>query len=131
MGKKSEEKVRVVKKYAEAFKKHVVMEVESGLMSRAEAAREYGVAGQRVSEWVSKYGTTKTQFIEVVMKDQKEKIQKLESEIANLHLKLSYYECLMAEMGKDYGFDVKKNSVTEELELVSSSTGETLKKYVK
>ena len=124
-------KIRVVKKYAEAFKKHVVVEIEAGLMTQAEAAREYGLASQSVSEWVAKYGTIKTQYIEVIMKDQKDKIQKLESELANAYLKLSYYDCLLSEMGKDYGFDVKKNTDTGELELVSTSTGEVLKKFVK
>ncbi len=124
-------KVRVVKKYGEAFKKHVVAEIEAGLMIQAEAVREYGLTSQSVSEWVAKYGTRKTQYIEVIMKDQKDKIQKLESELANAYLKLSYYDCLLSEMGKDYGFDVKKNSDTGELELVSTSTGEVLKKFVK
>ena len=129
--KNKEQKVRVVRRYAEAFKKHVVMEIESGLLSQAEASREYKVPNQSISEWVSKYGTIETQYVEVVMKDQKEKIRELESELANMYIKLQIYEHMMAEMGKDYGFDVKKNTATGELELIDKATGEVLKKHAR
>ena len=34
-------------------------------------------------------------------------------------------------MGKDYGFDVKKNTATGELELIDKATGEVLKKHAR
>ena len=125
------EKIRVVKKYAETFKKHVVSEVEAGVMTAMEASREYSVPRQTISDWLEKYGTMKTQFVEIVMKDQKDKIQELKSELADAYLKLKYYECLISEAGKECGFDVKKNSSTGELELVNSKTGEVLRGCVK
>ena len=124
-------KVRVVKRYAEAFKKHVVSEIESGLLNQAEASKEYGVPNQSISDWVAKYGTIEKQFIEVVMKDQKDKIAQLESEIANLHIKLGVYDCMMKAMGEDYGFTLKKNINSEELEIIDKKTGEVLRRFAK
>ena len=39
-------KVRIVKKYSESFKRHVVSEIESGLLNQSEASREYGKIGR-------------------------------------------------------------------------------------
>lgn len=124
-------KVRIVKKYSESFKRHVVSEIESGLLNQSEASREYGIPIQTVNDWVKKYGMIRKQYIEVVMKDQKDKIAELESELARVHLKLKYYDCLLAAMGEDYGFSVKKNLDSEELEIVDKSTGKVLKRFAK
>ncbi len=128
---KKSTKVRVVKKYAETFKKHVVSEIESGLLSQSEASKEYGVPRQTINEWVDRYGTIEKQFIEVVMKDQKDKIAQLESEIADLHIKLGVYDCMMKRMGDEYGFTLKKNINSEELEIIDKKTGKVLRKFAK
>lgn len=52
---KCKEKVRVIKQYAESFKKHVVLEIESGILNQAEASKEYNIPRQTISGWVDKY----------------------------------------------------------------------------
>ncbi len=43
--------------YTEAFKRHVVWEVESGRISKSEASRKYGILGHStILKWCRKYG---------------------------------------------------------------------------
>ena len=43
--------------YTEAFKRHVVGEVESGRTSQSEASRRYGILGHStILKWIRKYG---------------------------------------------------------------------------
>ena len=43
--------------FTEAFKRHVVGEVESGRISESEANRRYGILGHStILKWCSKYG---------------------------------------------------------------------------
>lgn len=127
---KCKEKVRVIKQYAESFKKHVVLEIESGILNQAEASKKYNIPRQTISGWVDKYGVIKKQFVEVIMKDQKAEIKALKEKLADMCIKLGVYECMMEEAGKDYGFTLKKNINSKELELIKKETGEVLKKYV-
>jgi len=45
-------------RYTEAFKVHVVMEIESGRITQSEANRKYGILGHStVLKWCRKYGS--------------------------------------------------------------------------
>lgn len=126
---KKEKKVRILKKYSEDFKKHVVAEIESEKLSQNAAGKHYNVPHQTISDWVKKYGTVPTQYIEVVMKDQSEEIARLKETIANLTIKLGVTECALEEACKATGKTLKKNVFTQELEIIDNETGKICQKY--
>jgi transposase len=46
--------------FSDAFKLHIVEEIESGRLTQSEANRKYGILGHStVSKWLRKYGTVK------------------------------------------------------------------------
>jgi len=75
---------RVVVKYSEAFKLHVVKELEEGKLSSMEEAKlRYGIGGgSTISKWVRKYGKNKilTKIVRVEMPDERSEIERLRKE---------------------------------------------------
>jgi len=112
--------VRKVRSYSEALKLEVVSEIESGKHTSREAGIFYNIPDTTVRDWVKRYGKVKSKNkkVEVVMKDQKEKIQQLESALSDAHLKLKIQEEAIKEACKEQGFEVKKNISTGELKIV-------------
>ncbi len=101
---------RIERRYSEAFKRHIVKEVESGRQSQADAAKEYGVAKSAVRLWLTEYGRFRPQrsIMEVVMKSEQERIAELEKALADAHLKNLVYEEILKQAGKKYKVDLKK-----------------------
>lgn len=111
------------KSFHEGFKRHIVAEIESGNMSMADAAREYGITKPHVRTWLADYGRfrPKKDIVEVVMKSEKEKIAELEKALAEAHLKIRVYDELINQAGKKLKVDIKKTFGTAQSEL----SGET------
>jgi len=98
------------KRYQEAFKRHVVAEIEGGKLSQADASREYGVPKFHVRLWLEEYGKfrPKKNIVEVVMKSEKDRIAELEKALAGSHLKVVVYEELIRQADKALKVDLKK-----------------------
>lgn len=67
--------LRQVRRYSEELKKHIVKQIESGLLTTAQAQREYDVKGsQSIYNWLYKYSRTlKKGTVLVVQKESEEK----------------------------------------------------------
>jgi len=85
-------------RYSEAFKRHVVRELESAELTFKEAKRKYGIRGEgTVQIWVRKYGNgTRARMIRVEtpeerdeLKDLKERVKRLESALADANIDLA------------------------------------------
>lgn len=128
---KKGEEVKILKTYSEAVKLKAVSDIESGLMTQAEAARHFGCTKGSVWGWMQKYGRkrTETKIVRVNMKSEADKIRELESALAKAHMKLDVYEKMMEFVERDHGIAVKKNTDTKEYELVrgGESSGRTVK----
>ena len=114
------------KKYTEEVKRYVVGQLESGAVSRADIAADYGVNKTTLKHWLEEYGKFRPQksIVEVVMKSEKEKIAELEKALAEAHLKIRAYDVLIQIADKKYKTNLKKNFGTTALE---SSKEEDLK----
>ena len=104
-----------IRKYSEELKQRVVEEIENGKMSMAEARHEYGLNKASLHSWLKEYGRYQPQrdIVEVVMKDEKEKIAQLEKALAEAHLKIRFYDELIGIANKKYRTDLKKSIGTK------------------
>lgn len=104
-----------IRRYSEELKRKVVEEVESGKLSQAEATRQYKLRKGAIWDWIQVYGSieAKPRIIEVVMSDQKEKIQELQQALAEAHLKLRIYDKMIECANEEYKIDLKKNFGTK------------------
>jgi transposase-like protein len=94
----------------EDVKERIAAEICSGHLSQAEAARQYGIHRATIWEWVQLYGRVKhRRRVEIVMSDQKEKIEELQKALGEAHLKLQLYEGLLDIAKTKYKIDLKKN----------------------
>lgn len=102
-------------RYSAELKRRIVEDIENGRMSIAEARKEYGMNKASISLWLSEYGRYKPKrsIVEVVMKDEKEKIAELEQALADAHLKIRFYDKLIGIADKEYKTDLKKTIGTK------------------
>jgi len=106
-------------RYSTAFKQKVISEIESGHLTLAQAKRIYDIGGNdTIQRWLRKYGKRHLlpNIIRVAMKDEKDKLKelerekhKLESALANAHLKIVSLEALIESAEEQYDIDFKKN----------------------
>lgn len=117
---KQTKEVKIMKSYSESVKLKAVSEIESGEMTQAEAARHYGCTKGAVYAWMQKYGKNrvKTKIVRVSMKSEADRIRELESALAKAHMKLDVYDKMMEFVKRDHGIEVKKNTSTQEYELL-------------
>jgi transposase len=117
----SEEVIR----YSEAFKLHVVGEIESGRFRSQNEAREfYGLGAETVRRWLMKYGRNRLlkKVVRVETPDEKSQVKKLQQRIRDLEQALA--DAKLAELMersflevacRDLGCDItvfKKNADT-------------------
>ncbi len=98
----------------------VVREIEESGDTPQERSKIYGLPITTVVQWVAKYGNVQVKprkgvFIE--MKNQTDKIQQLESALADANLKVRLLEKSLEIAEKEYGFRAKKNSTTGQYEI--------------
>lgn len=110
----------VRKVVSEELKQRIVEEIESGEIGQCEAARLYNISRGSIQKWLKQYGKLRyrTQIVEVVMKDQKDKVDELQQALADAHLKLRLYDKMLELAGKEYKADLKKNFSTQASELL-------------
>ncbi len=114
-------------RYSEAFKRHVVAELERGkLGSITEASRVYGIRGAAtVAQWIRKYGREgllpKKVKIETLkerdeLKEARKRVRQLESALADAHIDCSlgdsYLKIACERLGIDISDFKKKNAIT-------------------
>ena len=112
-------KDKTIKFYSSAFKLKVVSEIESGQLTLAEARRVYDITGTTtIQRWLRQYGKNHLlpNVVRIAMKNENDKLkelerekQKLESALANAHLKIVSLEALIEGAEERYDIDFKKN----------------------
>lgn len=114
----------VRKVVGEEVKRRIVQEIESGRMSQSEAARAYGLSRLSIHKWLKEYGKLqyRTSVVEIVMKDEQDKIRELQQALADAHLKIRLYDKMLELAGKEYKADLKKNFSTQASELLKGKT---------
>ena len=100
-----------VKIVSEELKRRIVEEIESGEIGQCEASRVYDINRGAIQKWLKLYGRVehRRRVVEIVMKDEKEKIQELQQALSDAHLKIRLYDELFELAGSEYGVDIKKN----------------------
>ena len=106
----------VIHRFSEELKRHIVSEIESGNLSRADAAREYGASKSLLKGWLEDYGKfrPKRTIVEVIMKSEKDKIAELEKALSEAHLKIRLYETMLDQASRKYKTDLKKTFGTQQ-----------------
>ena len=111
----------VIRVPSDELKRHIINEIESGQMSQSEAERVYGISRGAISKILRQYGRIppQRQIVEVVMKDQKEKIEELQQALSDAHLKIRLYDKVFELAEKEYKEDIKKNLSIKASELLT------------
>ena len=102
-----------IKVFSEELKRRIVQELESGELGQCEASRVYGIHRKAITKWQKQYGRLPPtrEIVEVVMKDEKEKIAELQQALSDAHLKLRLYDKMLELAGEEYKADLKKISL--------------------
>jgi len=110
--------------YSLAFKKRVVQEVESGLLTRNTARSKYNIGGKTtVLKWCRKYGKLynlglKVNISMITETDEKEalkrRIRLLEEALSNAHLKIEAQELMISLAEEKYSIDMRKKTGTKQ-----------------
>ena len=110
----------VVRVAEEGLKRRIVEEIESGEIGQCEASRLYGFNRTALSKWLKQYGKLphRREIVEVVMKDEKEKLAELQQALSDAHLKLRLYDKMLELAGQEYKTDLKKSFSTQASELL-------------
>lgn len=91
---------RVVRRYSEAVKLHVVTEIEAGRLTRAEASRRFGIRGnQTLPNWLKQFGKsphTATR-VYIQMKDEHDPLTQREEEVRHLKAEKQALESALAQ----------------------------------
>jgi len=111
-------------RYSEAFKLKIITEIESGKFSIAQSQRIYDIkSSATIYSWIKKYGKNHLigKVVRVEMRGEKDKVkqlqadkQKLETALAQAHLKIVALESLIETTEEHYKVDLKKNSGKKE-----------------
>jgi len=107
-------------RYTEAFRRHVVGEVESGRTSQQEASRRYGILGHStILKWIRKYGRFSSHYnTRVGFKDMDDKevellrlqneIKELKQELESARFKNVVLETLVDVAERELGIPIRK-----------------------
>lgn len=106
-------------RYSISFKQKVVKQIEEEGLSKAAAARLYGIkGGQTIQTWIRQFGKNHllNKIVRVEMKGEKDKVKQLEDEIKKLKIALAdstmhnhLLETLIDVANEHYQTDIKKN----------------------
>lgn len=108
-------KEQTIKLVSEELKRKIVEEIESGSIGQCEASRLYGIQRTAIQKWLKSYGrfSHTRKIVEVVMKDEREKIEQLQQALADAQLKIRLYDRMLELASKEYNTDIKKNFSTQ------------------
>ena len=106
-------------RYSISFRQKVIKEIEEEGLPVSTVARRYGIkGGNTVQRWLKIYGKNHllNKIIRIEMKDEKDRIKELESELKKLKIALAdatlannAMETLIDIVNEHYHTDVKKN----------------------
>ena len=109
-------------RYSLSFKQKLISEIESGIYTIKEAQRVYGVSDHSLYNWIRQFGKeyliNRTVRVEMrgeadrVKELEKEK-QKLETALAQAHLKIMVLESTIESAEEKYHIELKKKSGTK------------------
>jgi transposase len=109
-----------VMRYSEAFKLKVIRDIEAGRMNLLQARNRYQIGScSAIRAWLMKYGKNHllTKVVRVETTDERDRLkqlekekQRLESALAQAHMKVMALEELIAQAEDEYKIDIKKNS---------------------
>jgi transposase-like protein len=109
---------KVVLRYSIAFRQKVVSEIEAGKLTIAHARRVYGIHGSNtIRRWLRTMGNPEllTQVVRIAMTDEPSRVQRLEKEkerlesaLAQAHLKIVTLEATLEVLEEKSGMSVKK-----------------------
>jgi len=113
---------KITKKYSSAIKQAAIEGIAQGLYSKSETARLYGIDPATIHHWIKRAKreellnkVVKIQMpeeIDVIKKLKQEK-HKLESALAQAHLKIIALESTIKVMEEKTGKEIKKNRGTK------------------
>lgn len=110
-------------RYSEAFKQKVVSEIENGKLTVTEAQKLYDIrGGETIQNWIKKLGKSHllNKVVHIQMRDEMDKIKelekqkrKLESALAQAHLKIITLESSVKVLEEKSGVKLKKKTNSE------------------
>ena len=112
---------KVLRRYSEAFKRSVVVEVESGRYTVLEAAAIHQVRFGSVYRWMKQLGgpQSQTRIMRIEMPDERNRIKELEKEkralesaLAQAHMKILLLESTVEVLEEKAGVRDKKKTDT-------------------
>jgi transposase len=107
-------------RFTEAFKRHMVREVESGRISQSEASRRYGILGHStILKWCRKYGklpshrgmrkgSMKMDEKEIELLRLENEIKELKQELEHARFKNVVLETLVDVAERELGIPIRK-----------------------
>lgn len=109
---------KTILRYSQAFKLKIVNEIESGKLTISRAQRIYDIKGsETIQSWIKRMGKLHllNKVVRIEMKDEADKVKalekdkaKLESALAQAHLRIMALENMLDLASKEYGEDIKK-----------------------
>jgi transposase-like protein len=109
-------------RYSLAFKQKIISEIENGLYTVTDAKRVYGVSEVSIYNWLRKLGKDHliSKIVRVEMRDESDRIKELEKEkqrletaLAQAHLKILVLESTIESAEELYKVDFKKKFGTK------------------
>ena len=109
-------------RYSLSFKQKIISEIESGIYKISEAERVYGVSDFSIYKWLRQFGKDHliNRTVRVEMRGESDRIkelekekQKLETALAQAHLKILVLESTMESAEEKYKIDFKKKFGTK------------------
>lgn len=117
-----------IKRYSEAFKLHVIEDMEKNALSNAEIVKKYGLNSAGLLHlWLKRYGKyhliQRIVRIEMpeekspydIIKELKKEKQELESALAQSHIKNLALESMIEVAEEEFQIEIKKKLGTKEL----------------
>lgn len=102
---------KVAKKYSEAFKRQVVLEIERGIRTIPQAKKHYSIGGAAtIRQWLERFSQSKRVCAKPVEGSDQEK--QLELALAAACMKIVSLESIIECASEHYGADLKKSFVT-------------------
>jgi transposase-like protein len=109
---------QIFKRYSESFKQKVVNEIESGALTIHQAQQRYRIGSHgTISNWIKQLGKTHllAQRVRIETSDEVDQLKqlttekrRLESALAQAHLKITTLESQLCQAEQLYGVDIKK-----------------------
>lgn len=118
---------KITKRYSSAIKQESLSSIESGLLTKSEAAKLYGVSATTIGRWIKRSGKTGllNKIIKIQMPNEIDTIKRLEQEkrelesaLAHATLKIITLESTIKVLEEETGATVKKSTDRELLSAV-------------